>query len=331
MFSTLNFIRYYFSIIFFFIIRLYLLLVVRVFFFFFSSRRRHTRCALVTGVQTCALPIYRRAAGLVAAPGDDAALRRLDGGQVHAAHAAGAADDGHSIGIHAALRLLLRLAAGLARGVRRTKSRGRALTAREASGLLAAPTLAQSETAMAVPQFDKDGFVTATIRRAEPADAEAIIALIDALSAFVEDPPTRLTADDIRRDGFGPAAWFLCFLAEQDGRSVGYAIVYPGFAPDHGGRGMHLADLYVDPALRGSGLGRALMATVARHGRELGALWLVWDVWVKNDTAEAFYEAIGARRYDEVFTMTLQGEALAAMASERRSEEHTYALQSHMR
>src|SRR3546814_3558664 len=28
--------------------------------FFFSSRRRHTRCALVTGVQTCALPIYRR-------------------------------------------------------------------------------------------------------------------------------------------------------------------------------------------------------------------------------------------------------------------------------
>src|SRR3546814_11227897 len=31
---------------------------MRVFFFFFSSRRRHTRCALVTGVQTCALPIY---------------------------------------------------------------------------------------------------------------------------------------------------------------------------------------------------------------------------------------------------------------------------------
>src|SRR3546814_3086575 len=33
--------------------------VIFFFFFFFSSRRRHTRCALVTGVQTCALPIYR--------------------------------------------------------------------------------------------------------------------------------------------------------------------------------------------------------------------------------------------------------------------------------
>src|SRR3546814_4936751 len=36
------------------------------FFFFFSSRRRHTRCALVTGVQTCALPICRAAAGIMA-------------------------------------------------------------------------------------------------------------------------------------------------------------------------------------------------------------------------------------------------------------------------
>ena len=159
--------------------------------------------------------------------------------------------------------------------------------------------------------------MTATIRRAELADAEAIIALIDALSAFVQDPPTRLTADDIRRDGFGPDAWFDCFLAEQDGRPVGYAICYFGFSTDHGGRGLLLADLYVDPALRGSGLGKALMAIVARHGCARGALWLVWDVWVKNHTAEAFYGAIGAKRYDEVFAMTLKGDALAALAAER--------------
>src|SRR3546814_12845926 len=42
-----------------------MLLAVCLFFFFFSSRRRHTRCALVTGVQTCALPIYQRAADLI--------------------------------------------------------------------------------------------------------------------------------------------------------------------------------------------------------------------------------------------------------------------------
>jgi GNAT superfamily N-acetyltransferase len=158
--------------------------------------------------------------------------------------------------------------------------------------------------------------MTAIVRHAEPADAEAIIALIDALAAFVQDPPTRLSADDIRRDGFGPDAWFQCFLAEQDGKPVGYAIVYPGFSPDHGGRGLHLADLYVDPALRGGGLGRALMAAVARHGLACGALWLVWDVWIENETAKAFYEAIGARRCDDVFAMTLKGKALEALASE---------------
>lgn len=156
------------------------------------------------------------------------------------------------------------------------------------------------------------------VRRAVPADAEAIVALIEALTAFVQDPPTGLTADDIRRDGFGPDAWFDGFLAEHDGRPVGYAICYFGFSTDHGGRGLHLADLYVDPALRGSGLGKSLMAAVARHGRAQGARWLVWDVWVKNHTAEAFYTAIGAKRYDDVFAMTLKGDALAALAGEER-------------
>lgn len=160
--------------------------------------------------------------------------------------------------------------------------------------------------------------MTVTIRRAEPADAEAIIALIDALSAFVQDPPARLTPDDIRRDGFGPDAWFDCFLAEAHGKPAGYAICYPGFSTDHGGRGLHLADLYVDADQRGQGLGRALMATVARHGRERGALWLAWDVWVRNETAKAFYEAVGAKHYDEVFQMTLKGDALDALIAEGR-------------
>ena len=162
--------------------------------------------------------------------------------------------------------------------------------------------------------------MTVHIRRAAPGDAEALIGLIDALSAFVEDPPTRLTAEDIRRDGFGPDAWFQCFLAEQGGRPVGYALCYFGFSTDHGGRGLHLADLYVDPALRGKGLGRALMAAVARHGRARGARWLVWDVWVRNKTAEAFYEALGAKRYDDVFAMTLKGDALAALANEGEAD-----------
>ncbi|MGF1595278.1 MAG: GNAT family N-acetyltransferase [Kiloniellaceae bacterium] len=158
--------------------------------------------------------------------------------------------------------------------------------------------------------------MTTKVRRAVPGDAEAIIGLINALSAFVEDPPTRLTAEDIRRDGFGPDAWFDCFVVDQNGKLSGYAITYPGFSTDHGGRGLHLADLYVDPSLRGIGWGGALMLAVARDALARGALWVMWDVWVKNHSAEAFYKAVGGERYDDVFIMTLKGAALAQLARE---------------
>lgn len=153
-----------------------------------------------------------------------------------------------------------------------------------------------------------------TVRRAEASDAQEIIRLIDALAAFVKAPPTRLTADEIRRDGFGPEARLVCFLAELDGRAVGYALAYPGFSSDHGGRGLHLADLYVEQGLRGQGVGRDLMAAVARHGRGFGALWMVWDVWVENRSAKSFYRALGAKPYPEVEIMVLKNEALDRLA-----------------
>jgi ribosomal protein S18 acetylase RimI-like enzyme len=159
--------------------------------------------------------------------------------------------------------------------------------------------------------------MSVTIRRAEPGDAETIIRLIDALGAFVKDPPTRLTPADIRRDGFGPDAWFTGFIAEDEGRAIGYAMAYTGFSSDHGGRGLHLSDLYVDGELRQQGIGRRLMAAVARHGQALGARWMVWDVWVENETAQSFYTAIGARPYHEVTEMVLRDEALDALAAER--------------
>src|SRR3546814_7737677 len=53
------------------------------FFFFFSSRRRHTRCALVTGVQTCALPIScaQGGEGVALGIGDDCALLAVPPGE----------------------------------------------------------------------------------------------------------------------------------------------------------------------------------------------------------------------------------------------------------
>ena len=160
--------------------------------------------------------------------------------------------------------------------------------------------------------------MTAIIRRAEPGDAERLIEMINALSAFVQDPPTQLTAEDIRRDGFGPEAWFDCFLAEVEGKAVGYALTYFGFTIDHGGRGLHLADLYVDAEQRGRGLGRALMAAAARHGLDHGARWMLWDVWVENAPAKTFYATLGAACCDDVEPLVLKGPALTELAQGAR-------------
>ena len=154
-----------------------------------------------------------------------------------------------------------------------------------------------------------------SVRRAEPGDAAAILALIDELAAFVEDPPATLTPDDILRDGFGPEPWFIAFLAERDGTARGLALAYRAYATDLGNRGLYLSELYVDPALRGKGVGRALMQALARHGKALGCTWIGWDVWVENKGAYAFYESLGARHRNDVSLMLLDGDALERMTT----------------
>ncbi len=153
-----------------------------------------------------------------------------------------------------------------------------------------------------------------TIRAARPEDAEEIIRLLDDFNAVVEDEPTTLTPDDIRRDGFGADSWFFALIAEWDGRPAGYAIATRAFHPQRRGRGFHLVDLYVEAAVQRHGLGRALMRAVARHCREQGGHWLDWDVWVENARAYAFYEALGARHVRDASIMVLEEQAFWDLA-----------------
>lgn len=154
-----------------------------------------------------------------------------------------------------------------------------------------------------------------TIRQAGPEDAATIIALINDLSRFVEDPPTTLTPEDILRDGFGPDPWFIAFLAERNDQPLGLVLAYRAYATDLGNRGLYVSELYVEPAARGAGAGRALMQAVAEHGRDLGCGWIGWDVWTENKGAYAFYENLGARHRDDVSLMVLEGSALEALIS----------------
>lgn len=101
-------------------------------------------------------------------------------------------------------------------------------------------------------------------------------------------------ASRFRREGFGAKAAFRTFVAELDGADVGYALFYPGYDVDTASRGAHLADLFVAKPARRRGVGRALMAAVARECRKAGGAWVAWFAQRDNREARAFYRALGA-------------------------------------
>lgn len=133
-----------------------------------------------------------------------------------------------------------------------------------------------------------------SIREARPEDADNVAKMAAALNAHEGRPPLDFSADDFRRDGFGPKAAFSALVAEERGAVVGYALFYPGYDVETAARGIHVADLFVDEASRRRGVGRALLATVARRCREAEGKWISWAVVKDNREGHGFYRAIGA-------------------------------------
>lgn len=93
---------------------------------------------------------------------------------------------------------------------------------------------------------------------------------------------------------FGGEDHLKCLVAERGGVLVGYALFYVTYSSFQTRRGMWLEDLYVDPTLRGSGAGRALMAAVARDAVARGCHGMAWYVLDWNEPAIGFYRRLGA-------------------------------------
>jgi ribosomal protein S18 acetylase RimI-like enzyme len=155
------------------------------------------------------------------------------------------------------------------------------------------------------------------IRAATPADGERVAVLCAALSAEeATGSASGFTAEIFRRDGFGPQPAFACLLAEQDGQALGYALYHDDYDTDRLSRSVYLADLYVETAARGRGIGRALIAAVAQAGARRDARVMMWSVLKTNLAARRFYAGIGEEIDDQVEALAAgpQFEALVAAA-----------------
>lgn len=154
------------------------------------------------------------------------------------------------------------------------------------------------------------------VRPARPADVPAILALVRDLAAYEEAPQecvateADLTAALFPPDGHPNA---FCHVGEVDGRVVGMALYFLNFSTWTGRHGIWLEDLYVEPAQRGSGLGKALLQSLAEVCVQRGYPRLEWTVLDWNAPALEFYHSLGARGMDEWTTHRLDGAALEAL------------------
>jgi len=105
-------------------------------------------------------------------------------------------------------------------------------------------------------------------------------------------------------------------IAEDGGQPVGFALFFHSFSTFLAQPGLYLEDLFVVPARRGAGIGRALLERLAQVAVDRGCGRLEWAVLDWNKDAIRFYERLGAKPNSEWTVYRLTGEPLHALAGE---------------
>lgn len=155
------------------------------------------------------------------------------------------------------------------------------------------------------------------IRPATAADVPDILRLVHDLAEYEREPDAveATEADFVAAlfpdEGIPSAACHVAVGGEgEERRVVGIALWFLTFSTWTGKNGIHLEDLYVEPAHRGSGLGKALLLTLADECRARGYRRLEWTVLRWNTPSIEFYESLGASPQSEWETYRLDGDGL---------------------
>ncbi|WP_298196626.1 GNAT family N-acetyltransferase [Novosphingobium sp.] len=154
------------------------------------------------------------------------------------------------------------------------------------------------------------------IRPATPADLPLIGALIHELAVYEKlAHEVRFDLAVMEQHLFGPRPMAEVVIGELDGVAQGFALFFHNFSTFEGRPGIYLEDLFVRPEARGAGLGKALLAELARLAVERGCARFEWSVLDWNTPSIGFYRALGARAMDDWTVMRVDGAALAALAN----------------
>jgi GNAT superfamily N-acetyltransferase len=156
------------------------------------------------------------------------------------------------------------------------------------------------------------------IRQGTRKDATTIVALIRGLAAYEKlAHECKATVSGVRRHGFGAKRYFETLICERDGAAVGFALYFFTFSTFLAKPTLYLEDLFVLPAERGRGAGRALLAALARIAARKGCGRMEWAVLDWNAPSIGFYERFGARLRRDWILTRLSGAPLRRLARAR--------------
>ncbi|MFA6968498.1 N-acetyltransferase family protein [Bosea sp. (in: a-proteobacteria)] len=156
-----------------------------------------------------------------------------------------------------------------------------------------------------------------TIRSARPDEAGLVLDFIKALAEYERlADEVVATQAEIAEAIFGENPRVFCDIAEWEGEPAGFSVWFYTYSTFSGRHGIWLEDLFVHPQFRGRGIGKALIAALAKRCVMEGLPRLAWWVLNWNEPSRVFYRSIGARAQDEWTVKRLDGEALARLAEE---------------
>jgi GNAT superfamily N-acetyltransferase len=154
-----------------------------------------------------------------------------------------------------------------------------------------------------------------TIRPAAADEMPLVLEFIRELAVYERlEHKMVATLADLTAALTGPRPFAEVVFACLDGSPVGFAVFLHNFSTLRGKPGMYLEDLYVRPEMRGRGIGKRLLAWLARTALERGCARLEWVVLDWNSPSIAFYRSVGAIAHDEWTTMRVSDAALERLA-----------------
>lgn len=154
------------------------------------------------------------------------------------------------------------------------------------------------------------------VRPAKPTDTALIFALIRELAEYEKLAHAVVATEaQLRENLFGATPQAEVVIAEWNGEPAGFALFFHNFSTFVGKRGLYLEDLFVRPALRGKGIGKALLQHLARIAIERDCGRFEWAVLDWNAPARDFYVSLGAKPVPEWDIFRVTGEALEQLAN----------------